>query len=823
MRFRTSFYVALFGVFALFGAPAQAIINQVDGVIVPQETALQTCLDKRADLIPTASNPAPGEGPGVLNAVANAAITPQTFVPSVRSDGRRIAQFTMVGEGAGYQNRFGWYNVGDSPFVAASRRQIFACRDVVAPCDCPCNNGPRAIIPPDGACTHWVNPNIVELDYDCFRSRGAWRGGPIAFYIMTPEAVTSGSDSNCPAESATDRRVYSTDNSINDDGDYVHFLIYSSRTFRDGYYFGWEDLFRGGDNDFEDALVRTIGMVPACNPVPETCDGRDNNCNGMIDDGLGTTTCGVGACLRTVNTCQNGMTVTCTPGPATIEVCDNIDNNCNGTIDEGVARACTGDCGPGRQYCSAGAWGDCVSTAPLPEVCDNRDNDCNGRIDDGLSRPCATSCGSGREVCAAGAWGSCSAPPPVTEVCDGVDNDCDGMVDNGIASAGTCGLALGVCRPGTFECRGGRFVCNADESMRRDETCDGLDNNCNGLVDEGNPGGGAACMTGADGAPLCRAGTLRCRDGRLACEGGVLGTPERCNCMDDDCDGMVDEDASGAGGLCPGGGRCVACQCRTPCLPGEVPCSIGLVCNRENFCVPPLCGAEICSPTQICQNDRCVDQCAATTCPTGQVCNVRDGRARCVENNCYGLGCVGNQLCRMGACVNNGCATRTCPAGQFCRPTATGEAQCVPTCATTRCPSTQSCRDGVCRPDPCQGVRCDPGTVCGADGGVCVSDPCLNVGAQPGRVCRNGVLVDDPCAGVVCGGGNNVVCRNGQCVDPTLTPLVRDRVIGSGGGCAVMTRETSAPSGWWLLALGAAVGGLRRRRRQPPSVAGGAR
>ncbi len=876
MRFRASFFVSLFGVFALFTSPALAIINQVDGVIVPQTDALQTCLDKRADLVPTAGNPAPGEGPGVLNAVANAAITPQTFVPSVRADGRRIAQFTMVGEGAGYQNRFGWYNVGDSPFVAASRRQIFSCRDLVAACDCPCPAGPRAAIPADSACTHWVNPNIVEIDFDCQRSRGAWRGGPIAFYIVTPEALTDAPDINCPAESATDRRVYSTDNSINDDGDYVHFLIYSSRTFRDGYYFGWEDLFRGGDNDFEDVLVRTIGMVPACNPVPEVCDGRDNNCNGMIDDGLGTSTCGLGACMRTVNTCLNGVVATCTPGPATAEVCDNVDNNCNGTIDEGVSRACNGECGAGTQYCSAGAWGDCVSTAPLPEVCDNRDNDCNGRIDDGLSRPCTTSCGSGREVCAAGAWGSCSAPSPATEVCDGVDNDCDGMVDegvparpceaselrcgpgmavcvggrfvcnapqprpevcdgrdndcdgtvdNGIPSAGTCGLAQGVCRAGTFECRGGRFVCTADETMRRDETCDGLDNNCNGLIDEGNPGGGASCMTGADGAPLCRAGTLRCRAGRLACEGGVMGTPERCNCMDDDCDGMIDEDAPGAGGLCPGGGRCVACQCRTPCLPGEFPCSVGLACNSDNFCVPPLCGTEICSPTQICQANRCVDQCAAVTCPAGQVCNVRDGRASCVENNCYGLGCTGSQLCRAGACVNNGCADRTCPAGQFCRPGPTGAAQCVPTCATTQCPPTQSCLDGACVADPCQGVRCDVGTLCVAVGGrgVCQPDPCQNIGAQPGRVCRNGMLVDDPCTGVVCGGGSNVVCRNGQCIDPTLTPLIRDRVVGSGGSCSVAAPGVATSRGTWLLAAGAVLGALGRRRRRRSAVAGGAR
>ena len=44
MRFRASFFVSLLGVFALFTSPALAIINQVDGQIVPQTDALQSCL-----------------------------------------------------------------------------------------------------------------------------------------------------------------------------------------------------------------------------------------------------------------------------------------------------------------------------------------------------------------------------------------------------------------------------------------------------------------------------------------------------------------------------------------------------------------------------------------------------------------------------------------------------------------------------------------------------------------------------------------------------------------------------------------------------------
>lgn len=852
---------------------AEAIINQVDGEIVPQTDVLQTCLNKNAT--PSTTNPAPGEGPNVLNAVTNAAITPQTFVPAVRNDGRRIAQFTAVGEGAGYQNRFGWYNVGDSPFTFANRREIYACRDRVAACDCPCTDGPRRVLPSNGTCTTWINPNIVELDFDCYQRNGQWRGGPVAFYIMTPEQLTGGDTPNCPPVDSTLNRIYSTDNSVNDDGDYVHFLIYTSRTFRDSYYFGWEDLFRGGDNDFEDLLVRSIGLVPTCNPRPEVCDGVDNNCNGVVDEGLGTQTCGVGACMRTVETCVSGRPQTCVPGTAVQELCDGLDNNCNGTVDEGVSRACSTSCGAGTQYCSNGQWGDCVAPQPQAEVCDGRDNDCNGRVDDGLTRSCASRCGSGIETCVNGMYGGCTAaqpqpetcngvdddcnglvddgiaarpcrtacgagqevciggafvcnaPRPRPEVCDGADNDCNGMTDDNVAPGGTCGSSVGACRPGSFVCRGGRYVCEG-ETVGGAEVCDGIDNNCNGLIDEGNPGGGAACMTDSMGNALCAAGRQQCRDGRLRCEGGTSARPEVCNCMDDDCDGQVDEDAPGSSTLCPGGGRCIGCRCATPCLPGEFPCSVGLVCNAENFCVRPLCGNETCTSNQVCVESRCVDLCSMLTCPMGQSCTVRSGRATCVENNCYGLGCEGAQVCRGAACVNNACLTTTCAAGQFCRLDAQNRGQCVRSCGDVRCPPGQSCADGACVADRCQGNNCMPGTVCRVDGATvrCVADPCLNVGTSPGRICENGRLVDDPCVGVTCPGAPRVQCVRGQCVDPGAAPFVADRVIGTGGDCSA--RPGPASSRGLALALGslAWVLGLRRRsRRRTPvaSRAGGVR
>ncbi|HZV46535.1 MAG TPA: putative metal-binding motif-containing protein, partial [Thermodesulfovibrionales bacterium] len=78
---------------------------------------------------------------------------------------------------------------------------------------------------------------------------------------------------------------------------------------------------------------------PNMNPgKPEVCDGKDNNCNGVIDEGIASTptTCGVGACAATGTlSCVGGVMVdTCTPGTLTAEVCNGIDDNCNGVIDD---------------------------------------------------------------------------------------------------------------------------------------------------------------------------------------------------------------------------------------------------------------------------------------------------------------------------------------------------------------------------------------------------------------------------------------------------------------------------------------------------------
>lgn len=80
---------------------------------------------------------------------------------------------------------------------------------------------------------------------------------------------------------------------------------------------------------------------------PEVCNGRDDNCNGQIDEGLAATPCYTGdpnelygpntACRYGTQFCSNGVLGQCIgetlPSP---EICgDGIDNNCDGVTDEG--------------------------------------------------------------------------------------------------------------------------------------------------------------------------------------------------------------------------------------------------------------------------------------------------------------------------------------------------------------------------------------------------------------------------------------------------------------------------------------------------------
>jgi hypothetical protein len=184
----------------------------------------------------------------------------------------------------------------------------------------------------------------------------------------------------------------------------------------------------------------------------DTCDGLDNNCNGEIDEGCFCKPGAKGSCGSDAGECRPGERVcnedgkwgTCVGsiGPKE-EICDGKDNNCNGQIDESdpeLGKPCQaqaiGDCALGQKICINGKLA-CEPGRPKPEVCDNNDNDCDGKIDNIVGRQCDVpdelgECAKGEERCQQGKMICARVHTPRPEIKDGLDNDCNGFIDDGI-------------------------------------------------------------------------------------------------------------------------------------------------------------------------------------------------------------------------------------------------------------------------------------------------------------------------------------------------------------------------------------------------------
>ncbi|MEW5982024.1 MAG: MopE-related protein, partial [Acidobacteriota bacterium] len=125
------------------------------------------------------------------------------------------------------------------------------------------------------------------------------------------------------------------------------------------------------------------------------------------------------------------------------------------------------------------------------------------------------------------------------EVCNGVDDDCDGLTDDDIAPVPTtCGV--GACgATGESTCQDGVMVDSCAPGLPTAESCNGVDDDCDGLTDDDIAPVPTTCGVGA----CASTGALTCLGGALQ-DSCVAGTPapESCNGEDDDCDGLTDDD-----------------------------------------------------------------------------------------------------------------------------------------------------------------------------------------------------------------------------------------------------------------------------------------
>ncbi len=121
-------------------------------------------------------------------------------------------------------------------------------------------------------------------------------------------------------------------------------------------------------------------------PNPEACNGLDDDNDGEIDEGFGTVTCGVGACVREMPACTNGAETVCVPLQPSAETCNGIDDDCNGATDENLMpQTCgVGECAAVGPSCADGAPVTCQPTQGSAEVCNGLDDDCDGTVDEDL-------------------------------------------------------------------------------------------------------------------------------------------------------------------------------------------------------------------------------------------------------------------------------------------------------------------------------------------------------------------------------------------------------------------------------------------------------
>jgi len=74
-------------------------------------------------------------------------------------------------------------------------------------------------------------------------------------------------------------------------------------------------------------------------PSAEACNGEDDDCDGVPDDGFAPLGCGIGACSTTAAACSAGVIGECIPPapPASTDACNGVDDDCDGAVDEDCA------------------------------------------------------------------------------------------------------------------------------------------------------------------------------------------------------------------------------------------------------------------------------------------------------------------------------------------------------------------------------------------------------------------------------------------------------------------------------------------------------
>ncbi|MCS6798802.1 MAG: trypsin-like serine protease [Myxococcota bacterium] len=334
-------------------------------------------------------------------------------------------------------------------------------------------------------------------------------------------------------------------------------------------------------------------------------------------------------------------------------------------------------------------------------------------------------------------------------------------------------------------------------------------------------------------------------DEALRFEPPCVPSAERCNGVDDDCDGVVDSGCTPLGEPCTSDAECAMGRCdrvggRRVCVRDCDPreaiarCPVGFHCEATG----PACGqgrcvagepggaqdGSLCASNLDCASARCVEiagqrRCARvcspdeTVCASGTVCDAPTGDCgSCVPVELstsprpFGAPCLRADQCRSGLCENGQC-TRACderapcPDGYRCR-----GGRCVPGAPGgpgAACEGDEDCGAAAPRCVEVDGERlcarpCSPGVdeACGL-GLECLDGHCVRPGAGLGSACSaNEECRSGLCAGLCtrlcgptmpCPSGFECTMAEGSTLAGCFPPgyLEPRRTRGSSGGCSV--------------------------------------